>query len=456
MSVTDNDPLLRPWERLVREKPDAPAIIEMSPRRAWTFREIDCLARERQAALEGQSVRLAGLPVAFQEANGGEWMARLLALLRLGAPAVPLDVSTPEEAVRACVTDCGAGEWMPAGELRVGEKTRRYRRPAIALLKLTSGSTGRPKSLPFQAKELAADGRQVMDGMGIDASQRNFAIIPFGHSYGLGNLVMPLLLEGVPVVCGSSPLPHILAEEFDAGQATVLPAVPSIFKGLVRAGVKLPGLRRAITAGAPLAPELARAFRDCFSQPLHNFFGSSETGGITYDADGEAGLSGRSVGRPLPGVHLSLDRNGRVRVASAAVFTRGNRRRRQGVGEVAVADLGAWNERGELVLKGRTGKVIKVGARRLDLGEIERILATLPGVRDAWVTAWQANGEERPAAVVAGDVPLADLRAALRRKLAAWKMPRPLAVIEKLPTTGRGKPDRAQLCRLLRREEDRR
>lgn len=451
MTGARSEVLLEPWRRLVETAPDASAVIEAGSGRTWSFGGIE----ERSATLANELSRhrVKGLPVAFRDPNGGEWLARFLALLRLGAPTLPLDSTTPPAGFRERVARCGAAEWASDGEIRLPASPRRYRSPAIALLKLTSGTTGAPRLLPFRSAELAADGLQVMRGMGIDARDRNFGIIPFGHSYGLGNLIMPLLLEGVPVVCGSSPFPHVIASEFTQGNANVLPAVPALFAALIRAGVRLPGLRLAITAGAPLKPEIARGFLDQFGQPLHNFLGSSESGGIAYDADGEAGLSGRAVGRPLPGVKINFTRRGQLRITSRAVFTRGNRLSENGRGCVILGDRGEINPQGELVLKGRTRPMIKVGARRLDPAEIERALLRIEGVQEAWATSWNSGGEERPAAVCAARITAAELRTTLRLHLPGWTVPRPLVILEELPRTQRGKLDRAALQQHLTKAE---
>ena len=57
-----------------------------------------------------------------------------------------------------------------------------------------------------------------------------------------------------------------------------------------------------ISAGAPLSAEVAQQFYRRYGIKIHNFYGSSETGGICYDRTGNATLSGRSVGKPLSGV----------------------------------------------------------------------------------------------------------------------------------------------------------
>ena len=77
-----------------------------------------------------------------------------------------------------------------------------------ALLKLTSGSTGLPKAVLTTEVQLLADTEQIVSAMGITAADVQLAAIPLSHAYGFGNLVMPLLLQGTPIVLRESFLPH--------------------------------------------------------------------------------------------------------------------------------------------------------------------------------------------------------------------------------------------------------
>src|SRR5690606_1011747 len=118
-----------------------------------------------------------------------------------------------------------------------------------------------------------------------------------------------------------------------------------------------------------------------------------------------------------PAAEVSFNRFGRLTAAGPAVFTHGNR----GKGWMVLGDRGEWNEWGEIVLRGRVRPMIKVGARRLDPAEIERALLQIDGVREAWVTEWNAGGEARPAAVVSSDRTAGEIRSLLRAHLPAWK-----------------------------------
>ncbi|MGH7944089.1 MAG: AMP-binding protein, partial [Opitutaceae bacterium] len=212
---------------------------------------------------------------------------------------------------------------------------------------------------------------------------------------------------------------------------------------------RLASLRTVISAGAPLAPEIAEAFQAKFGRKVHSFYGSSETGGITYDRTGDAAQSGRSVGAPLPGVRLTIERGGRFLVESAAVFTLGNRRRTTAeLGLHRPADTGRLTPDGELVLLGRAGRFVKLAGRRVSLAEIEQALKSLPGVRDAFVSA-HAERADALAAAVNSDQPAEVIRAALRERLAAWKIPKKIVTLPSFPLTVRGKTDAAQLRKLL-------
>lgn len=441
--------LLSAWEATVRRAPDAVALVDAATGTTWTRRALDEAATAWHAQHGGD---LRGMIVVLAEANGAGWLTVFLGLLRAGAVIAALDPGEPATAQQATARAIGAGwRWAGSALERTNEKPRRAR-DARRLLKLTSGSTGTPKALAFTDAQMLADGRQVCASMGIGPGDVNLGMIPFGHSYGLGNLVLPLLDWGTTIVANVAPLPQAIADAVQRWRPTVFPAVPALLRVLTLADVpaaSLASVRTIISAGAPLAPEVAQAFRAKFGRAVHNFYGSSETGGISYDRTGEAALTGRSVGTPLEGVTLHWGRSGRFSVTSAAVMTLGNRRRSEaGLGEHQMADIGQWTGEGELALIGRVGRVVKIAGRRLDLGEVERALKRVPGVREALV-ALHAGRAESLAAAIATDLDAEAVRTALRENLAPWKIPKKLVVLPAFPLTARGKTDAAKLRAML-------
>jgi long-chain acyl-CoA synthetase len=441
--------LLTVWQNTVRRSPDAPAIIDATASKPVTRGELDALGAAWCATHgEGLSDRM----VVLAEPNGIEWFRVFLGLLKAGAIIVPLDPGEPLAAQTSIATTIRAGWLWSGGGLRGVAAATSRARDGRRIVKLTSGSTGTPRALAFTDSQMLADGRQICAGMNIKADDVNFGVIPFGHSYGLGNLVLPLLAQGTAIVCGAAAFPHAMGEAIARWRPTVFPAVPALLRALVDSEVPathLASLRTVISAGAPLAADIAAAFHARFGCKVHSFYGSSETGGMTYDQSGDAASSGRSVGAPLPGVSLTMGKSGRYWVESAAVFTIGNRHRSAaGLGVYRPADIGAMTAQGELVLLGRAGRFEKIGGRRLNLAEIEQALKAVPGVRDAFVTA-HAGRADALAAAVSTDQPGEFIRAALRDRMAAWKIPKKIVTISVFPLTARGKTDTAQLRRML-------
>jgi len=437
------------WNRTVRAAGNAVALVDAATGKTWSCTGLDVLAAEWQSR---QAVP-AGSTVVFAEPNGAVWLQLFIGLIKAGVVAVPVDPAEPAAARQALAAAVGADFLWHDGRLEATGAKRRRHRDGRCLIKLTSGSTGAPRALVFTDDQILADARQICATMRIRPGDMNLGLIPFGHSYGLGNLVVPLLAQGTAVICGVSALPQAIAAAIERWRPTVFPAVPALLRALVEADIapeQLRSLRTVISAGAPLGPEIARAFHKKFRLKIHNFYGCSETGGISYDRTGTATLSGRSAGTPLRGVELAFTRGRRFLVRSPAVFSINNRLARRGRGRHRPADLGRLDERGELVLLGRSGRLVKIGGRRIDPGEIEAALRRLPGVREAFVAADPARGETL-AAVVAGSLAAGAIRLALRERLAPWKIPRRLHVLPEFPLTARGKTDVRRLHALLGR-----
>ena len=428
------------WEETVDRDPEAEAVVHAHHGTRSSRAALRAMARNHagQAPPEARP----GQVVAFARANDKDWLGCFLALQALGMVALPLDSSLPVEQQPKVAADLGA-HWL------LGDRFARWQRLPTqtaplegdyCLLKTTSGSTGQPRALPFTSANMLADGRQIIRTMGIRPEDRNLGAIPLGHSYGLGNLVLPLLLQGTVVIESREILPDWVARQIEWFGATVLPSVPAVLRALATTEADpahTRTLRKVISAGAPLRPEVARAFHERFGLPVQNFYGSSETGGICFDRTGEATLTGRSIGTPLEGVAVSLDAEARVIVRSQAVAAPGT---------YTLADLGTWTEDGELVLTGRVQPLANVGGKKVSPLEIERALRNLDGVSDAWVgVQTRPGGGDFLLAAVETDRTQPDIRQALAERLPLWQVPRRLWLASRLPRTARGKLDRPAL-----------
>jgi len=398
----------------------------------------------------------------FLPADSGMALPELLALAeRFGASALCL----PEAAVEAdprldtdrMVRLDGNVCLCPTRELN----RRGY--PGIAFLKLTSGSTDTPRAAIASEAQLVADTTRIAAAMGITGADVQMATIPISHAYGHGNLVIPLLLQGTPIVLHDSFTPHQLLADARRFGARILHGVPFMFQFLVSApsGDSWPAsLTQLISAGAPLPPAIVRAFHQRFGLKIHSFYGTSESGGISFDGDDEIDERG-TVGTPLPGVTITLldqhDVKGRIHVASTAVtlgYSDGPDDAFTGEGFLT-GDYGSWDDKGRLVLAGRVSSFVNVAGQKVRPDEVEQVLRTMPGVADVRVVGAEdpRRGEQIVACIVAersGTIQAIAVRRYCAGRLAPHKVPRTIVFLETIPTTARGKVDRTALAGIVR------
>jgi long-chain acyl-CoA synthetase len=464
-------PLASAFERRARDFPEVPVVVSGHCR--VPAREIFELAR-RWAALLTAAGTGPGRLVAVSSPNGPAFLAALLAVRRLGAAALLLDPQTPETARSGILRHLGAGVSLecPSGwpdgsadtEPRIGAvaaSSPAEVSPRIAVVKLTSGTTGRPRGILTTGEALLADDAQLARTMGLTEREHILATLPWSHSYALSSVVLPALVRPSTLVlpAGGHPLEPLRALALVRSQeVTFLPSVPVTLRAWARrvreaseeGRAALASVRRVISAGAPLTPAVAEAFRDAFGRPVHTFYGASECGGICYDRTGEATLRG-SVGTPVDGVTVHLEPGGTVTVESPAVACRylgDGPDGRLGDGRFRTQDQGCWVE-GELVLGARVDGLINVRGKKVDPREVEEVLGRLGGVEEVVALGVTGPGGETVLrAVVAcqpGRLAYREVHRWCRSHLPGHKVPRSILLVNDLPRTSRGKIDRAAL-----------
>jgi acyl-CoA synthetase (AMP-forming)/AMP-acid ligase II len=477
--------LVEALRRLARDRPDRVLIDAPAEQRCVTA---GTLAEDASASTEALR-RLgigAGHAVAAHIGNRSGYFSLLLGCLDLGAALLPIDGSAPVAEVEtvaarfdaaALVVPHGrpeAGEHELPGGLRLTRRADPARplapTPAglVGMLKLTSGSTGVPKATLTTEDQIAADGRALSEAMGIRPDDWQVGAIPVSHSYALGNIVGPLLLQGTAVVLRDAFVPTQIMDDAVRTGARLFPGVPFMFDRLVamvRDGWPWPPtLETMISAGAPLDRATARAFAEHTGRRIHSLYGTSETAGIAYDADpdpdGEV-----TMGRPVPGVTLAfwpddaaMPGAGRIHVTGPAVssgYAAGADDAAFVAGGFLTGDLGALGPDGRLRLKGRVSAFVNVAGRKVQPDEVEAVLRSHPRVADARVFGLpdERRGEQLAACVVRRPGPDAPgvvaLRAFCADRLAPYKIPRRLVLVTELPRDERGKVSRKALEMLV-------
>jgi len=471
------------FDEVCRDRASAVAVHDLSERATVTFTDLFEQYRNIRRALEhaglGQGTLLASLV-----GNRAVFFPLVVACFDAGVTLLPLGETTTSEAV-ALVERSGAAavvtdRTLPLAPLATaalpGSVTLLSLKPAgatlaqshAAILKLTSGSTELPRVAVATEAHLVNDGRHIIEGMGIDRADINLACIPLSHSYALGNIVAPLVWQGTAVALRQSFAPAQFIPDVEASGATVFPGVPFMFERLATLplGSVPKNLRLLISAGAPIGLATVEWFSAHLARKIHSFYGSSETGGISYDAS-ETVDDRVHVGTALPETTVSLRASedgepGRVFVTGNAVtagYAGDNPTSTAFVdGGFLLTDQGHFDPKGRLVLTGRVSTLVNVAGRKVDPAEIERVLRAFPEIRDARVlgTACDHRGEQLAAIIVAREPGLtaANLRQRCAALLSAYKIPRRFVFLNELPVNARGKVDRRTLEALVAAEAD--
>ena len=83
---------------------------------------------------------------------------------------------------------------------------------------------------------MPADAENIVATMGLRADWPNLGVISLAHSYGFSNLVLPLLLHGIPLILAPAPLPEIIRRAAESRKSITLAAVPAMWRAWHEAG----------------------------------------------------------------------------------------------------------------------------------------------------------------------------------------------------------------------------
>jgi len=406
--------LYQRWRDIANERRHELALHDLSSGQRWTFAQLRATA-ESWPCVEGNVVCPQGHSAAF--------ICSLLSAWRAGKVVCPLE----------------SGQTAPNVTLPP---------EGCVHLKWTSGTTDASRLIAFTAEQLAADAAQIVLAMGLRPDWPNLGVISLAHSYGFSNLVLPLLLHGIPLILAPSPLPEMLRRAAANEPAVTLAAVPALWRAWHEAGAVPAQVRLAISAGAPLPLNLEQAVFAMSGIKIHNFYGASECGGIAYDAGVAPRTDAALAGTPLPGVSVSLNGEGCLVVRGPAVGQSywPEASAALGEGKFQTSDL-AELKNGLVFLRGRLNDLINVAGRKVSPETIERALLAHPRVRECLVFGVPGQDERRTemiVAVVASSAGETDLKQFLLQSLPSWQLPRCWQFVESLSAGPRGKISRAE------------
>ena len=477
-------------DRAAERFPDRDAVVDASERLTW--REVSERSRRLAAALHRRHGVKPGDRVALLLLNGSPFCVAVFACAQLGAVVVTLNTKLKSMELEFMVRNSGARvlltnpEWWPTIDaMRDRLPCEAYYRtpypelfderpspPSVAVneedtafIMYTSGTTGRPKGAMGTHLGIVNSAITYERCYGLGGAERTLVAVPLFHVTGLIAQFLTLAyLGGTTVV-----MPTFNAAEalrlIDAERITHMIAAPTVFVMLLlqpecrRAGASLRALGYG---GAPIASEAVRQLREWLPQcRLHNTYGLTETSSpATCLPDADALPRVSSVGRPIPtaevrtvdpatGRECAPDEVGELLIRGpmvvpgywadpeATASTMGD-------GWLRTGDLAKVDRAGYVTIMDRIKDMINRGGEKIFCVEVEEILCSHPGVLEAAVVGVPdpVYGEAVKACVVprrGACVEAEEIRAWVRERLAKFKVPRDVAVLEALPRNPNGK-----------------
>ena len=327
----------------------------------------------------------------------------------------------------------------------------------IAALLYTTGTTSTPKAVMLRHRNLYFNAVNSAAYNALAPGDQVLAILPGTHVYGFASLFITAMHAGaairfVPRFDPADTLAHL------RDGVTIFPGVPAMFAALLAhlsqtgAPLDAPRLRSIGAGGAPLDPDLKIRIEALFGLPLSNGYGLTETTAAVSISSKSAPQSDISVGAPVPGVDVRIDapnaqgigevliRGGNVMAGyyrdpaqSAAVLGPG--------GWFRSGDLGWLEEDGRLHISGRLKELIIRSGFNIYPPEIEAMLTRHPAIRQAAVIGRKHGGDEEILAFVLTDGSVTEpmIEKWLRRRLAAYKIPQHILIVEAYPVAATGK-----------------
>lgn len=468
-------------ERFPAARPALVAIDAAGERRVWGFGELAARSAGLAGALEARGIG-RGDVVMTLIGNRAEWVLAMLACFRIGAVALPCstqlrskDLAHRVDLARPAIT---LGEEHLLAELPPGsaamdleemrailDEERPQAPPATAadlapddpaLIIFTSGTTGSARAAVHTQSYLAGQQLQARHWFGAEPGELTWCTAASGWSKSARNsFIAPWLCGATALLCEGRFDPAERLDICEREGVAVLCQAPTEYRMMAKRTELRPvaGLRRLVSAGEPLNPEVIGAFREGVGLEINDGYGQTETGALTGGQPGREIRPG-SMGHALPGIELRVDEGELLlRTASCPTFFS------HYIGSEPYAeewwrtgDLVSEDEDGYLWFEGRADDVIVSSGYRIGPFEVESALVSHPAVAEA--AAVSSPDPERGSVVRAvvvlrggtpGEAMARELQEHVKRETAPYKYPRIVEFAEELPKTTSGKIRRAAL-----------
>ncbi|MCP3902110.1 MAG: long-chain fatty acid--CoA ligase [Planctomycetes bacterium] len=480
--------LLKPILRKLLLGPRQVRIVD--DQRSWRGLDLYVAALHMARAIERTTSREH---IGFMLPTSGLCPVALLATWMLGRTSVPLNYLLSEEERAYIIDDAeldavvtvtpmvefAGGLPESVKQIRMDEMSfgglpplRRAKQRSdddMAVLLYTSGTSGRPKGVMLTGDNLSSNVEQCLEFIGVERIPVIMGVLPQFHSFGLTALTLLPLAAGSKAVYTARFVPARILKLLQKHRPTVMIAIPSMYNALLSAksatADHFSSLQIAASGGEPLPAAVFDGFRERFGLVLNEGYGLTETSPVSNLCRPDEHKR-HSVGPCLPrveekivdpdGNRLSSGAEGEVCIKgpnvmsgyfklpdeTAAVF--------DDEGFFRTGDMGKVDEDGHLFITGRIKEMLIIGGDNVFPREIEEVLNQHATVHASAVIGVvdESRGETAMAFVELEEGAQFDeraLRAHCRERLAQFKVPREIRVIETLPRNPTGKIMRREL-----------
>lgn len=442
-----------------------------------------------------------GARICLAVSHGIELVASVLAVLKIGATYVPLDIRHPAERIQYIAKDSAASAILHsrshadmAANLRIAALCVDDLRDADAVIQpeasslndlayilYTSGSTGAPKGVGITHGNLLnyvlwARDRYIRS---VDDRIALYTTLAFDFTV---TCILPPLIAGASIgIHDGIADPMVIRDILADRSINIIKITPSYLHVLSQLVHRERHIRRLIVGGEDLKVALAAKVQSQLeTAEIINEYGPTEAtvGCLFHVFDPDTDKTGSvPIGVPIPGVRAYIlddrgapvedDGEGELWVSGRSVapgYVNSEERTRAafvsnpfepGTRLYRTGDIVRRIRGGNLLFVGRKDDQVKIRGNRVELSEVMAALLGVPGVTSAYVTPVRNLGLDTLVAVMTGHDALSesDVVAQLERKLPSYMIPTRLKVIPEIPMTSNQKVDRAAVLAILGTKE---
>jgi long-chain acyl-CoA synthetase len=401
------------------------------------------------------SHQLRGERIATLMPNSIEACVATFGVMASGAQLVPLNPLYTKREIDEIVADAQPSAVLREVALSRGGQRELPNPDSLALLQYTGGTTGKAKGVNLTHRSIAINVAQRETLLATAVGERVLCVMPLFHSYAMAmGLFLAANCRGTLVILDRY-RPEEVLRVIKEEKITIFPGSPTLFTGLMAhpdfGKTDWSSVHTCFSGSAALPEETLKRWEAAVGAPVYEGYGQTEAGPVlTFNS--HFGKRTGSVGKPVPLTEIRIE-DGEV-LARGPQLMQGYRNRPQETAEALkdgwlhTGDMGEIDGDGYLFIRGRKKDMVIVGGYNVYPREVEEVLASHPAVAEAAVVGGPDayKGECLHAYVSLREkIEEESLLGYCKERLAPYKIPSTLEILDALPKTSVGKLDKLPL-----------